>query len=98
MNCIPLGRIGRPYGIKGWFHLHSFTTPIDNLLKYPDWHICIRGNWFPVILEKYQKHGTGFVVKLDRWNTPEEVKCFVNTDIGVPPTSLPSLPEGEYYW
>ena len=34
---LELGRIGSPYGIKGWVHVQSFTDPADQLLKYRDW-------------------------------------------------------------
>lgn len=29
-----LGRIGAPYGIKGWVKLISFTDPVENILDY----------------------------------------------------------------
>ena len=32
-----MGRIGSPYGIKGWVHVQSFTDPPEQLLKYRDW-------------------------------------------------------------
>lgn len=36
-DTLELGRIGSPYGIKGWVHVQSFTDPPDRLLKYREW-------------------------------------------------------------
>jgi len=36
-DWLELGRIGSPYGIKGWVHVQSFTDPPERLLKYRAW-------------------------------------------------------------
>ena len=36
---VVVGRIGRPYGIKGWVHLQSYTKPSRNLIDYRPWLI-----------------------------------------------------------
>ena len=36
-DWLELGRIGSPYGIKGWVHVQSFTDPPERLLKYRVW-------------------------------------------------------------
>ena len=38
---VVMGRIGAPYGIKGWVKLYSFADPAENLLEY-------RQFWLPV--------------------------------------------------
>ena len=37
VDWIELGRIGAPYGIKGWLHVESHTDPPERLLGYPEW-------------------------------------------------------------
>ena len=36
-DSLELGRVGAPYGIKGWVHVQSFTSPPEKLLKYRSW-------------------------------------------------------------
>ncbi|MBX5459955.1 MAG: 16S rRNA processing protein RimM [Steroidobacteraceae bacterium] len=36
-DTLELGRIGSPYGIKGWVHVRSFTDPPGRLLKCREW-------------------------------------------------------------
>jgi ribosomal 30S subunit maturation factor RimM len=31
---VVMGRIGAPWGVKGWVKLYSYTDPPDNLIKY----------------------------------------------------------------
>ncbi len=38
-DSLELGRIGAPYGIKGWVHVQSFTHPPEKLLKYRSWSL-----------------------------------------------------------
>ncbi len=32
-----LGRIGAPFGVKGWLHVDSYTDPPEALLEYREW-------------------------------------------------------------
>ena len=50
---IVMGRIAGPYGIKGWVHVVSFTTPLDNLLDYRPWYLARDRRWQAVeVLEE----------------------------------------------
>ncbi len=48
-DSLELGRIGGPYGIKGWVHVQSYTTPPEKLLKYREWTLVTAQRW---------RHGT----------------------------------------
>ena len=37
VEWVELGRLGAPYGIKGWLHVESYTEPPEKLLDYPVW-------------------------------------------------------------
>ena len=51
---IVMGRIAGPYGIKGWVHVVSFTTPLDNLLDYRPWYLARDRRWQAVeVLEEF---------------------------------------------
>ena len=34
---VVVGKLGRPYGVRGWQVLHSFTEPAENLFSYAPW-------------------------------------------------------------
>lgn len=33
-----VGKIGAPYGVRGWVKIFSYTDPTDNLLNYDPWY------------------------------------------------------------
>ena len=37
VEWVELGRLGAPYGVKGWLHVESYTEPPERLLDYPVW-------------------------------------------------------------
>jgi len=37
VSWIELGRIGAPFGVKGWVHIDSHTDPPEGLLSYSSW-------------------------------------------------------------
>ena len=38
-KIIVMGKLGAPFGIRGWCKLYSFTDPITNILDYPHWQL-----------------------------------------------------------
>ena len=62
---ITVGRIGRPFGVKGWVKLQSFTRPIDNLLGYRDVWLA-KGEGFAARMVEGKVHGGGIVARLMR--------------------------------
>jgi 16S rRNA processing protein RimM len=98
MNEVVVGRLGAPYGIKGWLKVHSFTRPSGNILQYHPWLIRTNGEWQPVALQVAEQRGNSIVAKLLDCDDPETAGRYTNLDIAVPRTQLPPLPPGEYYW
>jgi 16S rRNA processing protein RimM len=37
VSWVELGRVGAPFGVKGWVHIESHTDPPEGLLGYSDW-------------------------------------------------------------
>lgn len=37
MSWIELGRVGAPFGVKGWVHIDSHTDPPQGLFNYSSW-------------------------------------------------------------
>ncbi|KAF5272351.1 hypothetical protein FQR65_LT17436 [Abscondita terminalis] len=34
-----VGTIGKPYGVKGWVKINSYTEPVSNILDYQPWYL-----------------------------------------------------------
>lgn len=93
-----LGRITSVFGIKGWVKVYSYTEPMENLLKYPEWTLRHQGKTFSVTKTGGRRQGKGLVAKLKGYETPEEARQLAGAEIRLPEEALPALPEGEYYW
>lgn len=96
---VVIGRIGAPFGVKGGTHVQSFTQPSENLLRYKQWHLKLKGQWQkPVSLLDARSQGKNFVVTLKGYETREAVAALTQAEIGVPRSELPPLGKDEYYW
>jgi 16S rRNA processing protein RimM len=97
---IVVGRVGAPFGVKGWVHIQSFTNPSDNIIQYQK-HWCFkqRKQWqaAPEILE-LRKHGNEYVAQFKQSLSRESAKEYTNLLIGAPREVLPELDETQYYW
>ncbi len=97
-DWVVVGRIGAPYGVKGWVKVHSFTEPKENILSFQTWHIQINDVWQEVKLKDVKAHGTGFVAGLVDTEDRDQAIALTNLDIAVSREMLAELDEGEYYW
>ena len=98
MTPIVIGRFGRTFGILGWIKVISFTTPKENILKFKPWLIQKNELWEEIYFENSKQHASNIVVKLPNYNSPEEVACLTNINIGVLREQLPKLRGEDYYW
>lgn len=98
MKPVIVGRIGAPFGIKGWVHVHSFTEPPDNLIRFSEWFLKLGDSWQPTEVLSVKAHTKDFVVHLKGYEDRERAEGLRNVDIAVGREALPPLPVGEYYW
>lgn len=93
-----VGRFGRPHGIKGMVSVVSFTEPRENILDYPNWHICQKGRWIPLKTLNIKVTHHHILTEVEGYPTREDVATLTNLDIAISRSLLPTLPAGEYYW
>jgi 16S rRNA processing protein RimM len=95
---VEVGRIGRPYGLRGWVHVESWMDPPDGLLAFRDWRL-VRPGAAPGsgVVAEARQHGQGFVARLEGSTTPEQAAGFVGAVIEVSRSVLPALGEREIY-
>jgi 16S rRNA processing protein RimM len=98
MKKIIVGRFGKPFGIKGWIKVNSFTDPPENILLYDPWLISLDENWKEIEVEDSKMQGQNIIAKLVNCNTPEEAKAYTHKDIAISRSQLPKLEQDEYYW
>jgi 16S rRNA processing protein RimM len=94
---LELGRVGAPYGIKGWVHVQSFTTPPGKLLKYRDWMLTgpAAGATLKVVESRMQ--GNGLVARLEGIEDRDRAAQLQGSMIHVARSALPRLRRREFY-
>lgn len=96
---ICLGRVGAPYGIKGWVKLISFTQPRENLLDYRRFSARrLDGSETLLQMDDAKPHGKGLIGHFAGYDTPEAVRDLTNLELYVAAGELPQLADGDYYW
>lgn len=95
---VMVGRIGAPFGVHGFVHVHSFTEPSARLMEYQTWHLKEPKRWQSYVVEARRPHGKGFVAKFQGIDNRDDAARLTNLDIGVLREDLPELPEGGFYW
>ncbi len=98
MEWVELGRLGAPYGIKGWHHVESHTDPKQALLKYPDWTLKLAGGERVARrLAEGRVHGEGLVARIAGIDDRNAAASLTGARIEVQRTSLPKPKKNEYY-
>ena len=95
---VVVGRLGAPYGIKGWIKVASYTDPVDNLARYQPWHWEIPGGWEPVAVSAVKQHGDGLVAALVGVDDRDAANALKGRRIAVAAAALPEPEQDEYYW
>ncbi len=97
MEWVELGRIGRPYGIKGWLHVESFTEPLEALLNYRTWTLCRGAARVQQLLEQGRRQGQGLVAHLRGVEDRRAAQGLVGMMVEVARSELPAPAAREYY-
>ena len=98
MEWIELGRIRRPFGIKGWLHVESYTDPVEALLGYPSWSLRSRaGARVAHRVAEGRAHGHDLVVRLEGLEDREQAQALVGAVVEVARSELPPTRAREYY-
>jgi 16S rRNA processing protein RimM len=96
--AIELGRLGAPYGIKGWIHVDSYTDPPGRLLEYGEWRLRLAsGERITRRLTAGRGHGQGLVAQLEGVAGREGAAALTGAVIEVEREALPPTGEREYY-
>jgi 16S rRNA processing protein RimM len=98
VEWIELGRIRRPFGVKGWLHVESFTDPLEALLDYPEWTLRSSGGArVKHALAEGRPQGRELVVHLTGIEDRQAAQGLVGAVIEVQRALLPPTRPREYY-
>ena len=98
MEWVELGRLGAPYGIKGWLHIESHTDPKQALLKYRDWTLKFAsGERSQRRLAEGRTHGEGLVARIEGVADRNAAALLTGARIEVQRAELPAPKKNEYY-
>ncbi|MCP3679454.1 MAG: ribosome maturation factor RimM [Gammaproteobacteria bacterium] len=97
---ITMGKFGKPFGVKGWIKVTSYTDPIEQLLNYQPWHYQQHSQiaWQALEIDANKVQGKGLLIHIKGCDSPEQVKSYTNGLIAIERDKLPTLVVGEYYW
>ncbi len=96
-----VGRIGAPYGIKGWVNIQSFTQPLENLLSYEPWLLQAPGasDWQKSAKHRIRPHKKGFVAGFEGVSERDQAAALTGTLIGVTRSAFNAATDAdEFYW
>ena len=94
---VTVGKIGAPYGVRGWLKIHSYTDPVEGILNYENWWLAGRGELKACAVAQGRVHGKGLVVQLEGIADRDVAAQLTGAQIQIPRDSLPILEDG-YYW
>lgn len=98
VEWVELGRLGAPYGIKGWLHVESHTEPPGRLLQYPQWKLKLPGGERVTrqLLEG-RPHGERLVASLEGVTDREAAARLTGAVIEIERAALPQPAAREFY-
>lgn len=98
MAWVELGRLGAPYGVKGWVHVESWTDPPERLLEHRAWALRLAsGARLTRELVEGRVHGAGLAALLAGVSDREGAAALTGAVVEVERAALPPTAQREYY-
>lgn len=97
-QLIIVGKITSVYGVRGWFKVHSYTEPMENILHFPRCWLRNGRNWKSFELDGGRRHGKGLIAHIKGIDDRDRALDFCQREIAVDGDDMPQLSEGDYYW
>lgn len=97
-TLLAIGRVVKPWGLKGAVRIASYAESVDCFLRIPE--LLLEGEQGPVVLcvEEAREHKKGILLKFKGFDRIEDVEALMGRTLYLEKAELPRLEEGEYYW
>ena len=92
---VVIGKIGAPYGVKGWVKINSYTEVPEGIFDYSPW-LLADGKEYQI--DQWRPHGKAIVAKLIDIDSRDDAERIKNLDISIDAEQLPELGDDEVYW
>jgi 16S rRNA processing protein RimM len=96
-DVVVLGRVGAPFGVRGWVKVSSYTDPVEGIADYPAWTLVQGGAARTVEVLDSKLAGRGVAVQLAGIETIEAARALTGAEIQVDRAVLPPVEAGEFY-
>lgn len=93
-----LGRLGSPFGVKGWLRVQSYSRPPEQIFEYPRWGVGEGERWTELKLEEVRPQGKGWIARLTGIADREAAAALTGASVSIPREALPPAEDGAYYW
>lgn len=95
-DTIVIGKIGAPFGVKGWVKITTYTDEIEGVFSYSPWLLGEAEKEYTV--DVWRTHNKGVVAKLIGVESRDDADSIKNLDVSIKAAQLPQLTDDEYYW
>ncbi len=93
---VVLGQITAPFGIKGWFKVHSHTVERTSIFEYSQWNLQPVNK--AAVVDQWQQEGKSLIAHISGIDDRNAVQPYIGSTIEVDANQLPELGHEEYYW
>lgn len=92
------GRIGAPYGLRGWVKVTTFTEAPDTLLAHHTWMIGKDDVWQEMTLLDGKLINQSLRVRFAGIDDCNQARMLTGNDVALPRSALPEPQANEVYW
>lgn len=98
-RAVIIGKVGSPFGVKGWLKITSYAEPPENILSYDPWLIGDHtGHWRQNVQIEKQRQGEYLLARFENCTDRDLARQYTGLNIAITHDQLPKASEGEYYW
>ncbi|AFA41350.1 16S rRNA processing protein [Wigglesworthia glossinidia endosymbiont of Glossina morsitans morsitans (Yale colony)] len=94
---ISIGKIGAPFGIKGWVKVISYTEKSQNIFKYQPWIFKINNIYQKCYVTSWKTYYKKFIAKIEAINNRCAASSITNLNVMLFQKQLNKLKNNEYY-
>ncbi len=95
---ICVGKFLSPFGVRGLVRVKSFTSPRENIFGFTNLFVkdneCVEN----LKVREFRKYRNNFLVNFSNIDNRSIASLYTNKLVFIKRESLPSVPEGEFYW
>ena len=95
-DTLVVGKIGAPYGVKGWVKITSYTDELAGIFEYSPWLLGSDETEYQI--DQWRTHNKGVVAKLVGVETRDDAEAIKNLEISIKAEQLPQLADDDFYW